>query len=90
MGIHNKKDVKRLERKKLELGHMSEVLTSEKLKIHKKVLVLCNELDTHKDLMNKREKVFNTNLSRSESESLNLKLNLESQMSENKQLLEKI
>jgi len=84
------KDAKRLERKKQELGHMNEVLTCEKLKIDKKVLVLCNELDTLKDLMNKREEVFNTNLSRPESESLNLKLNLESQMSENKQLLEKM
>ena len=69
---------------------MNEVLTCEKLKIDEKVLVLCNELNTLKDLMNKREEVFNTNLSRLESKSLNLKLNLESQMSENKQLLEKM
>jgi len=69
---------------------MNGVLTCEKLKIDEKVLVLCNELDILNDLMNKREETFNTNLSRLESESLNLKFNLESQMSENKQLLEKI
>jgi len=63
---------------------MNGVITCEQLKIDEKVLVLCNELDTLKDLMNKREEVLNTNLSRLESESLNLKLNLESQMSKSK------
>jgi len=58
------KDVKRLERKKQELGHMNEVLTCEKLKSDEKVLVLCNELDTLKEVMNKREEVFNTDLSK--------------------------
>jgi len=79
-----------LERMKQELGHMNEVLTCGKLKIDEKVVVLCNKLDALKDIMNKREEVFNNNLSRLESESLNLKLNLESQMSENKQILEKM
>ena len=69
---------------------MNGVITCEQLKIDEKVLVLCNELDTLKDLMNKREEVLNTNLLRLESESLNLKLNLESRMSENKQILEKM
>jgi len=61
-----KKGVKILERKKQELGHMNEVLTCEKLKSDEKVLVLCNELDTLKELMNKREEVFNTDLSKLE------------------------
>ena len=68
-----RKDVKRLERKKQELEHMNEVRTCEKLKIDEKVLVLYNELDTLKDLMNKKEEVFNTDLSKLEEESRELK-----------------
>ena len=77
------KDVKRLERKKQELGHMNEVLTCEKLKSDEKVLVLCNELDTLKELMNKREEVFNTDLSKLEEESRELELKIELLVSEN-------
>ena len=43
---------------------MNEVLTCEKLNNDEKVLVLCNELDTLKELMNKREEVFNIDLSK--------------------------
>jgi len=68
---------------------MNEVLTCEKLKIDEKVLVLCNELDTLKDLMNKRDEMFNTNLLRLNRESLDLKLKVESLVSENNQLLKK-
>jgi len=84
------KDVKILERKKQELGHMNQVLTCEKLKIDKKVLVLCNELDTLKNLMNKRAEVFNTDLSKLEEESRELKLKIELLVRENNQLLEKV
>jgi len=63
------KVVTRLERKEQELGHMNEVLTYEKIKINEKVLVLCNELDTLKDLMNKGEEVFSTDLSKLEEDS---------------------
>ena len=84
------KDVKRLERKKQELGHMNEVLTYEKLKSDEKVLVLCNELDTLKELINKREEVFNTDLSKLEEESQELELKIELLVSENNQLLEKV
>jgi len=41
------------------------------------------------DLMNTRDEVFNTDLSRLKSESLDLKLRPESLVSENNQLLEK-
>ena len=84
------KDVKRLERKKQELGHMNEVLTCEKLKSDEKVLVLCNELDTLKELMNKREEVFHTNLSKLEEEFRELELKIELLVTENNQLLEKV
>ena len=84
------KDVKRLiQIKKQELGHINEVRTCEKLKIDEKVLVLCNELDTLKGQMNKREEVFNTDLSKLEEESRELELKIELLVSENNQLLEK-
>ena len=84
------KDVKRLERKKQELGHMNEVLTCEKLKSDEKVLVLCKQLDTLKELMNKREEVFNTDLSNLEEESRELELKIELLVSEKNQLLENV
>ena len=62
---------------------MNEVFTCEKLKIDEKVLVLCNELDTLKELMNKREEVFNTDLSKLEEESRELELKIELLVSEN-------
>ena len=78
-----------LERNKLELEHVNEVLKCEKLKAEEEALALCKDLDTLKDLMNTREKVFNADLSRLKRESVYLKLRLESLVSENNQLLEK-
>ena len=78
-----------LERNKIELEHDNEVLKCEKLKVEEEALALCKDLDTLKDLMNTREEVFNTDLSRLKSESLDLKLRLESLVSENNQLLGK-
>ena len=69
---------------------MSEVLIREKLKINEKVLVLCNELDTLKDLMNKREEVFNTDLLKIEEESRELTFKIELLVKENNRLLEKV
>jgi len=71
------KDVKRLERKKQKLRHMNEVLTCEKLKSEEKVLVSCNELETLKELMNKREEVFHNDLSKPKEESRELELKIE-------------
>ena len=68
---------------------MNEILKCEKLKADEKSLTLCKDLDTLKDLMNTREKVFNTDLSSLESEFLDLKLRLESLVSENNHLHEK-
>jgi len=84
-----KKVIRMLETNKQELECMNEILKCEKLKVDDKTLALCKDLNTLKDLMNMREKVFNTDLSRLESESLDLKLRLESFVSENNQLLKK-
>jgi len=78
-----------LKRNKLELEHVNEALKCEKLKAEEEALALCKDLDIPKDLMNTREEVFDTDLSRLKSESLDLKLRLESLVSENNQLLEK-
>jgi len=83
------KDVRMLERNKLEFEHVNKVFKCEKLKAEEEVAALCKDLDTLKDFMNTREEVFNTGLSRLKSESLDLKLKLESLVSENNQLLEK-
>ena len=77
-----KKDVRMLKRNKLELEHVNEILKCEKLKAEEKALALCEDLNTLKDLMNTREEVFNTHLSRMNSEPLDLKLRLESLVSE--------
>ena len=84
-----KKDVRMLERNKLELEHVNEILKCEKLKAEEEDLTLCEDLDTLKDLMNTREEVFNSDLSRLKSESLELKIRLEFLVSENNQLLKK-
>jgi len=84
-----KKDVRMLEWNKLELEHVNQIQKREKLKAKEKALALCEDLDTLKDLMNTREEVFNTDLSRLKSESLDLKLILESLVSENNQLIKK-
>lgn len=83
-----KKDVRMLERNKQELEHVNEILKCEKLKAYEKALTLYKDLDMLKDLMNTREKVFNTDLSSLKSESLDLKHRLESLVSENNQLRE--
>jgi len=84
-----KMDVTMFERNKQELERVNEILKCEKFKADEKTLTVRKDLDTPKDLMNTREKVFNTDLSRLESESLDLKLMLESLVSKNNQLLEK-
>jgi len=78
-----KKNARMLERNKQELEHVNEILKCEKLKADGKTLTLCKDLDTLKDLINTREKLFNTDLSSLKSESLDLKLRLESLVSEN-------
>ena len=81
-----KRDMILVEKNKQELEHLNEILISEKLKIEEKTLALCQELDQLKDFMNIREKKF----SKLESESLDLKRRLESLVSENKELHEKV
>ena len=68
-----KKVVRMLKKDKQELEHANEVLKCERLKVDEKTLVLCKDLDMLKETLNMREKVFNTNLSKLESESLQLK-----------------
>jgi len=85
-----KKDVRMLERNKQELERVNKIPQCEKLRAEEKILTLCKDLDTLKDLMNTRKKVFNTDISILECESLNLKLRLESLVSENNQLREKV
>jgi len=58
-----KKDVRKLER-------ANEILKSERLKVGEETLVLYEDLDKLKDTFGVREEVFNTNLSKLESESL--------------------
>jgi len=65
---------------------LNEILISEKLEIEEKILALCQQLDQLKDFMNVREKEF----SKLENKSLDLKRRLESLVSENNQLLEKV
>ena len=61
-----KKDVRMLE-------HANEILKCEKLKVDEKTLTLCEDLDMLKETLSMREKVFDTDLSKLESESLQLK-----------------
>ena len=72
------------------LEHANEILKCERLKVDEKTLALGEDLDILKETLNMRVKVFNTNLSELKSESLQLKQRLESLVSENKQLLEKL
>ena len=75
-----------LEKNKQESERSNEFLISEKHKIEEKTLALCQELDQLKDFINIREKEF----SKLESESLDLKHRLESLVSENNELHEKV
>ena len=84
-----KKDVRMLEQNKLELEHVNKVLKCEKLKEEEEGLALCKDLDALKDLINTREKEFNSDLTGLNSESRDLKLKVESLVSENDQLLGK-
>ena len=61
-----KRDVRKLE-------HANEILKSERVEVDEKTHVLHEDLDKLKETSSKREKVFNTNLSKLESESLQLK-----------------
>jgi len=61
-----KKDVRKLE-------HANEILKSEKLKVDEKTLILYEDLCKFKETLSMREEVFNTNLSKLKSESLQLK-----------------
>jgi len=67
-----------LKKEKQELEHANETLKCEKLKVEEKTLALCEDLNMLKESMNMREKVFNTNLIKLKSESLHLKLRIES------------
>jgi len=61
-----KKDVRMLK-------HANEILKCERLKVDEKTLTLCEDLDMLKETLSMREKVFDTDLSKLESESLQLK-----------------
>ena len=73
-----------LEKNKQELEQINEILISKKYKTEEKTLALCQQLDKLMDFMNIREKEFKSELSKMESESISLKLKLESLVSENK------
>ena len=62
-----------LKKDKQEIEHANEIPKCEKVKVEEKILILCEDLDMLKESMNMRDKVFNTNLTRLESESLHLK-----------------
>jgi len=78
-----KRDIRRLE-------HANEVLKSEWLEVDEKTLVLHEDLNKLKETLSLKEKVFNTDLSKLKSESLQLKQRLEVLICENSQLLEKL
>ena len=61
-----KRDVRKLE-------HANEILKSERLKVDEETLVLYEDLDKLKETLSVREKVFNIDLSKLESQSLQLK-----------------
>jgi len=61
-----KRDVRKLE-------HANEILKNERFKVDEETLVLCEDLDKLKETLSVREKVFNTDLSKLESQSLQLK-----------------
>ena len=80
------KDVRLLENNKQKLEHLNDILISEKLETEERTLTLCQALDQLKDFMNIREKEF----SKLESESLDLKRRVDSSVSENNELREKV
>jgi len=78
-----KKDIRKLE-------HANEVHKSERLEINEKTLLLHEDLNKIKETLSMREKVFNTDLSKLKSESLQLKQRIKTLICENSQLLEKL
>jgi len=79
-----------LKRHMRRLEHENQVLKSERLEVDKKTLVLHEDLSKLKETLSMKEEVFNTDLSKLESESLQLKQRLEDLICENSQLLEKL
>jgi len=75
-----KKDVRKLE-------HANEILKCERLEVDEKTLILYEDLDKLKETFYMREKVFNTDLLKLESESLQLKQRTKSLICENNQFL---
>jgi len=75
-----KKDVRKLMRS----------LNVKSLKVDEKTLILYEDLGKLKETLSMKEEVFNTNLSKLESESLQLKQKIESLICENHQLLERL
>jgi len=78
-----KKDVRKLK-------HANESLKCEKLNMDEKTLILYEDLGKLKETLSLREEMFNTNLSKQESESLQLKQKIEYLICENHQLLERL
>ena len=73
-----------------KLEHANEILKSERLKVDEETLVLYEDLDKLKETLSIREKVFNTDLSKLESQSFQLKQRIESLVCENSKLLERL
>jgi len=78
-----KKNVRKLE-------HANEILKCEKFQVDEKALGLYEDVDKLNETLNMKEEVFNTNLSKLKSESLQLKQKIESLICENHQLLERL
>jgi len=78
-----KKDVRKLE-------HANEILKCKKLKVDEKTLVSYEDLGRLNETLSMREEVFYINLSKLESESLQLKQKIESLIYENHQLLDRL
>ena len=76
-----KRDIRRLE-------HAYKVLKSKRLEVDEKTLVLHEYLNKLKETLSMREEVFNTDFSKLESESLQLKQKIESLVCENHKLVE--
>jgi len=73
-------DFKKVVRK---LEHTNEILKCERVKVDEKNLTLCEDLNKLKETLSMIERVFNTDLSKLESESLQLKQRIESLVSKN-------
>jgi len=58
--------------------HANDILKSERLELDEKTLVLHEDLNKFKETLSMREKVFNTDLSKMKSESLQLKQKIKS------------